>query len=302
LKPNDHDDDDTDPASEGEAELLAALGALGAPRERSLEGASKPPVLGADPPLSDAEMIARVLERAAGGQAAPDRASLPPQAPPSRRMMQPRGVAVAFAAVALAASFLVAFASELRGLVSPQDGLEPTAEAGSDRALSPPLVAVPEAPVAAPLPKPAAPPAPQAAGHEEGARSPATEPAPPSADELLRRAQGLLHAGRTAEAMDAYRDLVARRPASGEARTALVSLGQLSLDQGRAEDALGYLDRYLAGPGSLHEEASSLRIETLGRLGRTAAEAAAIEDFLGRYPSSVHAERLRARREAHDGG
>jgi tetratricopeptide (TPR) repeat protein len=286
------------PDAATEAELWSDLGAL---------GAAAPPVTGAG--MSDAELLARVL------QSAGDPAS-PQTAPESRRKGPPnlrrRGVAVTFAAVALAATLMVAFAAELRDRLAPQAAIPPVA--GTDAAPSvepsppPPPVQPEESPPSIapaphsrwevpPDPRPSTPPAPPAppSAHPETKPS---EPRAASADELLRRAQDDLGAGRTTEAVDAYRELVARYPASAEARAALISLGRLALDQGHAEEALGHLDRYLRNPGPLDEEARYWRIEALRRLGKASAEAAAIEEFLGRHPASVHAERLRARAEA----
>jgi tetratricopeptide (TPR) repeat protein len=119
-----------------------------------------------------------------------------------------------------------------------------------------------------------------------------------SADDLLKTAQVHLGEGRTASAIEAYKRLLARYPGSVEARVALVSLGQLSLGGGDAAGALNYFDRYLSGSGPLGMEARLGRIQALRRLGRTGDELAAIQDFLARYPDSVHAPRLRARLSA----
>lgn len=119
---------------------------------------------------------------------------------------------------------------------------------------------------------------------------------PPSADDLLKRAQKLYTTGDMAGATAAYRALVARYPGSGEARAALISLGQLSLAGGRPAEALANFDRYLASGGPLSTEARVGRIAALRSLGRTADERAAIEQLLAQVgDSSVHAARLKAR-------
>ncbi len=282
------------PEAAAEAALWAGIGALGAERD---DGEEK----------SDAELIEQVLAKAAVIAGTAPRASSPSGLPAPvviDRRRRRGGVVLAIASLAAAAAVALALTNGLREddvdtvrAVATHD--RPAEElAGQEAARgpaevppAPPEVKVPRSPVAAPLA------APLAVGGGPQVAAPAVAPvtvAGPSADDLLRRAQGLLQAGRTAEAMDAYRDLVARRPGSGEARTALVSLGQLSLDQGHADEALGYLDHYLAGaPAPLREEASFLRIEALQRLGRAGEAEAAIGEFLERYPESVHAERLR---------
>ncbi|CAN98004.1 hypothetical protein sce7834 [Sorangium cellulosum So ce56] len=143
-----------------------------------------------------------------------------------------------------------------------------------------------------------------------GARDRAQQPPRPRAEEpaagpqaLLLRAQTQLGQGKSAEANASYRALLAQYPASPEARAALVSLGQIALHQGKAAEALGYFDRYLAGAGGpLAAEARVGRVQSLRRLGRAADERAAIADFLARHGESVHAPRLRARLSELGGG
>ncbi|WP_437546339.1 tetratricopeptide repeat protein [Sorangium sp. So ce367] len=142
-----------------------------------------------------------------------------------------------------------------------------------------------------------------------GARDRAQQAPRPRAEEpaagpqaLLLRAQTQLGQGKSAEANASYRALLAQYPASPEARAALVSLGQIALHQGKAAEALGYFDRYLAGGGPLAAEARVGRVQSLRRLGRAADERAAIADFLARHGESVHAPRLRARLSELGGG
>ncbi|WP_437723160.1 tetratricopeptide repeat protein [Sorangium sp. So ce861] len=145
------------------------------------------------------------------------------------------------------------------------------------------------------------PPSRAAATAEPRDRAPQPPPAPRAQapamgpEALLLRAQARLAEGKTAEASAAYRALLAQHPSSPEARAALVSLGQIALHQGKAAEALGHFDRYLAGPGPLAAEARVGRVQCLRRLGRAADERAAIADFLARHGESVHAPRLRAR-------
>ncbi len=253
------------PDAAAEAELWSALGGLGAESPTA--------------ELRDAQLLARVLERAS------------PPSPAPKAGARRRGVAVTFGVVALAATLMVAFAAELREIVAPPAPL-PATTGGTP---SPPVPSlppsdppVPEVPLETAPPRPLPPPAPLPPPKP-------TEVRAPSADELLRRAQEHLGAARTTEAVQAYRELVARYPASPEASAAVVTLGQLALQQGHAEEALAQFDRYLRGSGPLDEEARYGRIAALHQQGRASAEAAAIEDFLARHPGSVHAERLRAR-------
>ncbi len=206
-----------------------------------------------------------------------------------------RGVAMAFAGFAIAASVAYAAQQYVRSLGAPPAPPEPPAPSGA-----------PQVPGAAPRPAPAPsetastttddPPAPSSsAAPEEPAPSAVAPPPPPTADDLLKRAQRLYTAGDMAGATAAYRALVARYPGSGEARAALISLGQLALSGGRAQEALADFDRYLASGGPLSTEARVGRIGALRALGRTADERAAIEDFLARSGGGVHAARLRVR-------
>ncbi|WP_437913436.1 tetratricopeptide repeat protein [Sorangium sp. So ce302] len=169
------------------------------------------------------------------------------------------------------------------------------------------------APAAEPSPGAGAPtgePATASAASAVGARDRAQQPPRPRAEEpaagpqaLLLRAQTQLGQGKSAEANASYRALLAQYPASPEARAALVSLGQIALHQGKAAEALGYFDRYLAGAGGpLAAEARVGRVQSLRRLGRAADERAAIADFLARHGESVHAPRLRARLSELGGG
>ncbi|WP_437982383.1 tetratricopeptide repeat protein [Sorangium sp. So ce117] len=165
------------------------------------------------------------------------------------------------------------------------------------------------APAAEPSPGAGAPTGEPATASAVGARDRAQQPPRPRAEEpaagpqaLLLRAQTQLGQGKSAEANASYRALLAQYPASPEARAALVSLGQIALHQGKAAEALGYFDRYLAGGGPLAAEARVGRVQSLRRLGRAADERAAIADFLARHGESVHAPRLRARLSELGGG
>jgi hypothetical protein len=117
----------------------------------------------------------------------------------------------------------------------------------------------------------------------------------PSAADLVTRARARRHAGDIAGAIASYERLVADFPRAPAARTAMVTLGQLHLDAGRAKLALKWFDRYLASGGALAEDAHYGRIRALRALGRTAAEERAIASFLAAYPAGSYAVRLRSR-------
>jgi hypothetical protein len=118
----------------------------------------------------------------------------------------------------------------------------------------------------------------------------------PRASELLARARSLRAAGRSTEAVSAYRRLLSAYPRSDEARASLVSLGELLLSElADPASALRSFDSYLKAPGALTPEARYGRIRALGRLGRHAAEQAAIEQFVHDYPRSVQATSLKAK-------
>lgn len=121
--------------------------------------------------------------------------------------------------------------------------------------------------------------------------------APMGLGDLLRHALELRAERRFAEAATVYRKLIAQQPRSAEARTALVSLGDLQLARlSDAASALKSFDAYLAsGDRVLEQEAQYGRIRALRALGRGAEEQLAIERLLSSYPAGVHAEPMRQR-------
>ena len=124
--------------------------------------------------------------------------------------------------------------------------------------------------------------------------SPSTA-APPSAAELLARAQKARSARKYGAAIRAYQQLLRLHPRSGEARLAQVSVAQLQLAQGNAAAALRGFDAYQRTGGALSQEAHYGKIQALQALGRTAEEHAEIRGFLARYPKSLQAAALRRR-------
>lgn len=116
--------------------------------------------------------------------------------------------------------------------------------------------------------------------------------------ELLERAQRLRERGDHRRAARTLRELLRRFPASGEARSSLVSLGRMELDRlGDPARALGRFERYLKkyprGPLALEAlwgKARALRIQQ-----RVDAERRALESFVARFPGALQAERARDR-------
>jgi len=214
-----------------------------------------------------------------------------------KRPLLRRGVAMAFAGLAIIATVAYAAQRILSVSAPPEPPPAPTVTA--------PAPTHNDAPKPQPAPSPSdtatiseeAPPEPTTSATAEPAPAPTTseKAQAPSADDLLKRAQSLYTAGDTAGATTAYRALIARYPGSGEAKAALITLGQLALRGGQAAEALGHFDRYLASGGPLTIEARVGRIAALRALGRTADERAAIEGFLAQHGDGVHAARLRAR-------
>ena len=118
----------------------------------------------------------------------------------------------------------------------------------------------------------------------------------PTPNDLLRAARRLVRNGQMRAAADAYQALRRTYPASEEAHTVLVSLGQLELNALREPArALPLLDLYLQRGGNLTEEARLTRIQALRALHRKQDEANAIAEFLLKHPRSFEDTSLRAR-------
>lgn len=121
----------------------------------------------------------------------------------------------------------------------------------------------------------------------------------PSAEDLIVAAQRHLAVGETQAAIGSYQLLISWYPRSVQADTARISLGRLMSTRGRPDLALQHYDQYLSsGRQGLAEEARYGRIRAFRALGRQQALAEAIDDFLARHPSSVHARRLARERDA----
>lgn len=119
-----------------------------------------------------------------------------------------------------------------------------------------------------------------------------TSSASPGAN-LMARAQAAHAQQRLARASQLYAELMVRFPSSPEASVAPLALGRLLLQQGQGPEALAAFDAYLARGGGLGMEARLGRIQALAALGRHEERAAAIADFVERYPDSRAAQALK---------
>lgn len=118
---------------------------------------------------------------------------------------------------------------------------------------------------------------------------------PPSAAELLSRAQDARSVRNYAGAVRLYRELARVYPKSAEAHLSRISLAQLELAQGNPARALSGFEAYERIGGPLLQEAEYGKIQALGALGRTDEERAEIRRFLARHPKSLQAAALKRR-------
>jgi hypothetical protein len=98
------------------------------------------------------------------------------------------------------------------------------------------------------------------------------------------------------EAAKAYRRLIGEHPASAEAHTARVALGQLELASlSNPAAALAQFSEYLRRGGPLEQEARYGQVRALAALGRAVEERRAIEAFLAKYPKAMQSAALKDR-------
>ena len=119
--------------------------------------------------------------------------------------------------------------------------------------------------------------------------------AQPSAAALFAQALALRGEGKVDAAIATHLRLQRLYPAARETRLSFALAGRLLLERGSSEQALAQFNQYLARPGDVAEEALVGRATALGRLGRSAAEAAAWREVLERHPGSVYASHARKR-------
>jgi hypothetical protein len=120
-------------------------------------------------------------------------------------------------------------------------------------------------------------------------RSEGTPWQPPSASELLSRANAARGKGWFTEASELYRQLQREYPHSAETKLSRISLGRIGLLRGQAGTALLEFEEYLKSKGPLDEEALIGKAHALGALGRTDEQQATYSELLRRFPSSVYA-------------
>jgi hypothetical protein len=133
-------------------------------------------------------------------------------------------------------------------------------------------------------------------GHELAAVPAVEQRATADGPELFGQARLAIRIGQYRQAADVYEKIIDSGADSNDARTALVMLGQLRLNQLKdPRSALEPLNAYLQTGGALESEARVARIEALRELKRTSDEASAIEDFLQHHARSFEAKRMRAR-------
>jgi TolA-binding protein len=118
-----------------------------------------------------------------------------------------------------------------------------------------------------------------------------------TASQMFSLANELRKAGRTSEAVVAYRRLQSEYPGATEASVSHVLLGRILMRHEGPASAHQEFARYLAGHprGNLAEEALSGSAAALRALGRGADERRALETLLSRFPSSIYAGAARER-------
>lgn len=114
----------------------------------------------------------------------------------------------------------------------------------------------------------------------------------------IRTARERLKTGDWNGAASSYRRVLQEFPASPESLTVLLPLAELELEHlGRADLALKHFGTYSRRlpSGPLAEEAAHGKCLAFKALGRVNDERRALEEFLGRFPESVHARNAKAR-------
>jgi hypothetical protein len=280
----------------------------------------------------DAALAARLVDRVLAPRAIPARAADATAArrgrrapvggppPPARRLLlRPRHArrrSLAVAAVLLLTAGVSAAAALWR--VSPwrapsasqSDGAPPpsgrraaprsTLELPGSAPAAPPVAPAPEPPAVVTMAGPEAagrPQLPSSSARRLPASSAAAAPtAAVSAADLFAAANRARSRRQPDEAVRLYHKLQRTMPASAEAALSYVSLGNLQLGRGAADDALAAFNAYLAGGDALlDEEAMVGRARALAQLGRDADERTAWQALLARYPRSSYRWRAEQR-------
>jgi TolA-binding protein len=119
--------------------------------------------------------------------------------------------------------------------------------------------------------------------------------AQPSAAALFAQALTLRSEGKVDAAIAVHLRLQRLYPAARETRVSFALAGRLLLERDSPDQALAQFNQYLTRPGDVAEEALVGRATALGRLGHSAAEAAAWRDVIERHPGSIYATRAKER-------
>jgi TolA-binding protein len=117
----------------------------------------------------------------------------------------------------------------------------------------------------------------------------------PTVEELLARADAARQAGRLADAASALRTLTLQHRTDPRAVSALFTLGKVQRAQGRhAQAALAFRSARARAPGgSLAEDSLAEEASSWSSAGNGSNSVAAAKEYVARYPSGTHAERMR---------
>lgn len=137
-----------------------------------------------------------------------------------------------------------------------------------------------------------------AGGDDQANREVSPDSSARSPGELIAMAREQRTAGNWNAAAGFYRQVLVQHPARPEATAVLVPLAEIELERLRRPDlALGHYGLYVGKlpGGPLGEEALHGKCLALRALGRMNEEAAALAEFLRRYPGSVRAPGVKTR-------
>ena len=117
-----------------------------------------------------------------------------------------------------------------------------------------------------------------------------------SLQSLMALARNRKAAGDWRGAAESYKTLIRQFKDTDEARTSLVSLGQIYLKHlGRPDEAVRLFDGYLKRSGPLAPEAFYAKSQALRAMGRASYETATLRRLLAGYPTGIYAESARKR-------
>jgi tetratricopeptide (TPR) repeat protein len=117
---------------------------------------------------------------------------------------------------------------------------------------------------------------------------------PATVEELLAQADAARAGGRSDEAAQALRTLLAKYPNSAQARNAWFTLARVERGRGRHAAAAQAFARCAAFGGTLAGEAAAEEAASWLSAGRKDQARGAAERYLRHYPSGAHAAKMRA--------